>query len=54
MEDEKKIERPVLANGSIVFCKGSDGAGSFYGIVYDNGVPVDDTDIVSSTPSSSK
>lgn len=37
-KDEKKIERPVLANGSIVFCKGSDGAGSFYGIVYDNGV----------------
>lgn len=24
-KDEKKIERPVLANGSIVFCKGSDG-----------------------------
>lgn len=37
-KDEKKIENPVLRNGSIVFCKGNDGAGSFYGIVYENGV----------------
>lgn len=37
-KDEKKIERPVLANGSIVYCKGHDGACSFYGIVYENGV----------------
>lgn len=37
-KDEKKIENPVLRNGSIVFCKGNDGTGSFYGIVYDNGV----------------
>lgn len=37
-KDKKKIEKPVLQNGSIVFCKGHDGAGSFYGIVYENGV----------------
>ena len=37
-KDEKKIEKPVLQHGTIVFCKGHDGAGSFYGIVYDNGV----------------
>lgn len=37
-KDEKKLEKPVLAHGSIVFCRGSGGAGSFYGIVYDNGV----------------
>lgn len=35
---DKKIEKPVLEHGSIVFCKGNDGAGSFYGIVYENGV----------------
>lgn len=35
---KNKIEKPVLEHGSIVFCKGIDGAGSFYGIVYDNGV----------------
>lgn len=34
----KKIEKPVLQHGSIVYCKGHDGAGSFYGIVYENGV----------------
>lgn len=35
---EKQLEKPVLPSGSIVFCRGSGGAGSFYGIVYDNGV----------------
>ena len=35
---KNEIEKPVLEHGSIVFCKGNDGAGSFYGIVYDNGV----------------
>lgn len=28
----------MLQHGSIVYCKGHDGAGSFYGIVYENGV----------------
>ena len=28
-KDKKKIEKPVLQNGSIVFCKGHDGAGYF-------------------------
>ena len=37
-KDKKKIEKPVLQHGSIVYCKGYDGAGSFYGIVYENGV----------------
>jgi len=37
-KDKKKIEKPVLQNGSIVFCNGHDGTGSFYGIVYENGV----------------
>ena len=37
-KDKKKIEKPVLQYGSIVFCEGHDGAGSFYGIVYENGV----------------
>lgn len=37
-KDKKKIEKPILQNGSIVFCKGHGGAGSFYGIVYENGV----------------
>lgn len=37
-KDKKKIEKPVLQNGSIVYCKGHDGTGSFYGIVYENGV----------------
>lgn len=35
---KKKIEKPVLQYGAIVYCKGHDGAGSFYGIVYENGV----------------
>lgn len=37
-KDKKKVEKPVLEHGGIVFCKGHDGAGSFYGIVYENGV----------------
>ena len=28
-KDKKKIEKPVLQNGSIVFCKVHDGAGHF-------------------------
>lgn len=35
---KQKKEKPILQNGTIVFCKGCDGAGSFYGIVYENGV----------------
>lgn len=31
-------EKPVLPYGTIVYCKGHNGAGSFYGIVYENGV----------------
>ena len=37
-KDQEEKEKPILQNGSIVFCKGHDGTGSFYGIVYDNGV----------------
>lgn len=37
-KDKKKIEKPALKHGSIVYCKGHDGADSFYGIVYENGV----------------
>ena len=37
-KNKKKTEKPVLQNGSIVYCNGHDGAGSFYGIVYENGV----------------
>ena len=37
-KDQEEKEKPILQNGSIVFCKGHGGAGSFYGIVYDNGV----------------
>ena len=37
-KDKKKREKPVLQHGSIVYCKGHDGTGSFYGIVYENGV----------------
>lgn len=35
---KKKKEKPVLKNGTIVFCRGNDGTGSFYGIVYSGGV----------------
>lgn len=37
-KDKEKREKPVLQHGSIVYCKGHDGTGSFYGIVYENGV----------------
>ena len=37
-KDKKKIEKPVLQHGSIVYCKGHGGAGSFYGIIYENGI----------------
>lgn len=37
-KDQEEKEKPILQNGSIVFCKGHNGTGSFYGIVYDNGV----------------
>lgn len=37
-KEKKKKEKPILQNGTIVFCKGHDGAGSFYGIVYGNGI----------------
>ena len=35
---KKKKERPVLENGTIVFCRGNNGTNSFYGIVYSKGV----------------
>ena len=35
---KKKKEKPVLKNGTIVFCRASGGASSFYGIVYEQGV----------------
>lgn len=35
---KKKVERPVLSNGSIVYCRGTCGTGSFYGIVYSKGI----------------
>lgn len=35
---KKQKEKPVLPHGTIVFCKGCNGAGSFYGIVYEYGV----------------
>lgn len=35
---KKKKEKPVLPYGTIVYCKGHNGAGSFYGIIYENGV----------------
>lgn len=37
-KNKKKIEKPVLQHGTVVYCKGNGGAGSFYGIVYENGV----------------
>lgn len=37
-KEKKKIEKPVLKNGTIVYCKGHSGALSFYGIVYEYGV----------------
>lgn len=37
-KQKKKTEKPVLKNGTIVYCRGSEGTGSFYGIVYCGGV----------------
>ncbi len=37
-KEKKKEEKPILKHGSIVYCKGNNGAGSFYGIVYKNGI----------------
>ena len=36
--EERDKEKAILSIGTIVYCKGSCGAGSFYGIVYPNGV----------------
>lgn len=33
-ENNKEIEKPILPDGTIVYCRGTEGAGSFYGIVY--------------------
>lgn len=35
---KKKIEKPILSNGTIVYCRGTAGTGSFYGIVYPKGI----------------
>ena len=37
-ETKKQKKKPVLKNGTIVFCRGSGGTNSFYGIVYSKGV----------------
>ena len=37
-ENNKEIEKPILPDGTIVYCRGTEGTGSFYGIVYDKGV----------------
>ncbi len=37
-KQKAKKERPVLQNGTIVFCRGNGGTGSFYGIVYSGGI----------------
>lgn len=34
----KKIEKPILSNGTIVYCRGTAGTSSFYGIVYPKGI----------------
>lgn len=34
----KAKENEILQIGQIVYCKGGSGAGSFYGIVYENGI----------------
>lgn len=31
-------EKPILKNGTIVYCKGHEGTSSFYGIVYEDGI----------------
>lgn len=37
-ENLKEIEKPTLPYGTIVYCEGHDGTGSFYGIIYEYGV----------------
>lgn len=37
-ENNKEIEKPILPDGTIVYCRGTEGTGSFYGIVYNKGV----------------
>lgn len=34
----KKIEKPILSNGTIVYCRETAGTSSFYGIVYPKGI----------------
>ena len=36
VKNKKNENKPVLQNGTIVFCRGNNGTGSFIGIVYDN------------------
>lgn len=36
VKNKKKEDKPVLENGTIVFCRGSSGTCSFIGIVYDS------------------
>lgn len=36
--ESKEKEEPILPNGTIVYCKGTKGVSSFYGIVYSNGI----------------
>lgn len=35
---DKKVEKERLKYGQIVYCRGHEGTGSFYGIVYEYGV----------------
>ena len=37
-KSRSKAEKPTLPHGTIVYCKGHGGAGSFYGIIYENGI----------------
>lgn len=37
-EVETIKEKKPIPNGTVVYCKGNSGAGSFYGIVYSGGV----------------
>ena len=36
--EKMKKEKAILPIGTIVYCRGDSGAGSFYGMVYPNGV----------------
>lgn len=33
---KNKVDKEILVNGTIVYCQGNQGTGSFVGIVYDN------------------